>query len=136
MKRLIQNIFLTDKKDPALTLRSIPTTGPHPYLFQISASWGGDRSGGLWSLLLVRPCPPHKQNHTHYVLPKWSVKHNYLLIEITEENLFQVIVDLFLAGTDTTAGTQRWVILHLLHNPSVRKKCQDEIFKVRKGVQY
>ena len=81
---------------------------------------------------MVRPSPPHQQNHTHYVLRKWSVKHNYLLIEITEENLFQVIADLFLADTDTTAATQRWVILHLLHNPNVQKKCQDEIFKVEK----
>ena len=54
----------------------------------------------------------------------------FISIEITEEDLFQVILDLFLAGTDTTAGTLRWIILHLLHNRDAQKKCRDEIFKV------
>ena len=55
-------------------------------------------------------------------------------IYIPEENLFQVIVDLFFAGTDTTAETLRWILLHLLHNRDAQNKCREEIFKVWKTV--
>ena len=48
----------------------------------------------------------------------------------SEENLFQTIRALFVAGTDTTTGTLRWILLHLLHNPEVQKKCQQEITQV------
>ena len=39
-------------------------------------------------------------------------------------------MDLFLAGTDTTAGTLRWLLLYLIRNPDVQQKCQNEIHKV------
>ena len=54
----------------------------------------------------------------------------FISIEITVENLFQVIMDLFVGGTDTTAGTLLWIILHLLHNRDAQNKCREEIFKV------
>ena len=49
---------------------------------------------------------------------------------ISEDDLFQCIVDLFLAGTDTTTGSLRWLLLRLIHNPEVQKKCQQEIMEV------
>ncbi|KAK3608637.1 hypothetical protein CHS0354_042638 [Potamilus streckersoni] len=46
---------------------------------------------------------------------------------VNEENMFRVIVDLFNAGTDTTATTLVWSILYLMNNPDVQDKCQKEI---------
>ena len=47
-----------------------------------------------------------------------------------EENLFHTILDLFTAGTDTTTSTLGWILLRLINNPDVQKKCQKEIQKV------
>ena len=58
---------------------------------------------------------------------------NFGNLVISEENLFQTILDLFLAGTDTTTGTLRWILLRLIHNPRVQTKCREEILKVRKS---
>ncbi|XP_060551807.1 cytochrome P450 2B1-like [Ruditapes philippinarum] len=49
---------------------------------------------------------------------------------INEANLFRLIVDLFNAGTDTTANTMSWAIIQLIKNPEVQKKCRKEILEV------
>lgn len=49
---------------------------------------------------------------------------------ITEENLFRVIIELFNAGTDTTATTVVWAIIHLIKNPEIQDKCRKEIVEV------
>ncbi|XP_046558215.1 cytochrome P450 2U1-like [Haliotis rubra] len=43
------------------------------------------------------------------------------------ENLVSVIVDLFGAGTVTTATIILWTLVYLLHNPDVQEKCFQEI---------
>ncbi|XP_013390814.1 cytochrome P450 2J6-like [Lingula anatina] len=48
----------------------------------------------------------------------------------TEWNVFRIIVDLYLAGTDTTANTLRWSLVHLMKRPDVQKKVQQEIDQV------
>ena len=44
--------------------------------------------------------------------------------------MFQVIVDLLLAGTETTSTTLHWGLLYLIRNPDVQRKCRQEILQV------
>ncbi|XP_013390967.1 cytochrome P450 2J6 [Lingula anatina] len=48
----------------------------------------------------------------------------------TEWNVFRIIVDLYLAGTDTTANTLRWSLVHMVNHPDVQKRVQQEIDQV------
>ncbi|XP_013420992.1 cytochrome P450 2C15-like [Lingula anatina] len=48
----------------------------------------------------------------------------------TEWNVFRIIVDLYLAGTDTTANTLRWSLIHMVNHPDVQKRVQQEIDQV------
>lgn len=38
----------------------------------------------------------------------------------SEENLIQVVIDLFLGGTDTTATTLHWAIIYLVHHRAIQ----------------
>ncbi|XP_045211516.2 cytochrome P450 2D26-like [Mercenaria mercenaria] len=49
---------------------------------------------------------------------------------ITKGNMFRVIIDLFLAGSETTSNTLDWAFLLMIEFPEVQKKCQQEIEKV------
>ncbi|XP_053393599.1 cytochrome P450 2U1-like [Mercenaria mercenaria] len=46
---------------------------------------------------------------------------------VTKGNMFRVIFDLFLAGSETTSTTLDWVFLYMIEFPEVQKKCQEEI---------
>ncbi|XP_013390373.1 cytochrome P450 2G1-like [Lingula anatina] len=48
----------------------------------------------------------------------------------SEKNIFRVVVDLYFAGTETTASTLKFGLLQLLHHPDIQKKCQEEIDRV------
>ncbi|XP_077147709.1 cytochrome P450 2K1-like isoform X2 [Ranitomeya variabilis] len=48
----------------------------------------------------------------------------------TNENLTQLVVDLFDAGMDTTSTTLRWGLLLMMKYPEIQKKVQSEIDKV------
>ncbi|XP_051021581.1 cytochrome P450 2U1 [Acomys russatus] len=48
----------------------------------------------------------------------------------TEDYLFYIIGDLFIAGTDTTTNSLLWCLLYMSLNPSVQKKVHEEIEKV------
>lgn len=45
----------------------------------------------------------------------------------TEAQLVEIGVELFAAGTETTANTIRWAILYLAHNPDIQQKMYEEI---------
>lgn len=45
-------------------------------------------------------------------------------------HMYQVVLEMFAAGTDTTATTLAWMILYILENPDVQEKCYHEIKKV------
>ncbi|RXN08241.1 cytochrome P450 2B4-like isoform X1 [Labeo rohita] len=47
-----------------------------------------------------------------------------------EENMTMSTLDLFLAGTDTTANTIRWGLIFLIQNPDVQEQCHKEIVRV------
>ncbi|KDP44179.1 hypothetical protein JCGZ_05646 [Jatropha curcas] len=51
-------------------------------------------------------------------------------IKLTREHIKAMILDFFIAGTDTTAILLEWALAELINNPKVLEKAQDEIQKV------
>ncbi|XP_063801804.1 cytochrome P450 2J4-like isoform X2 [Pseudophryne corroboree] len=47
------------------------------------------------------------------------------------ENLFTCMVDLFVAGTETTSASLEWSLLYLMLHPDIQDKCREEINKIR-----
>uniref|UniRef100_A0A8C5MW91 Cytochrome P450 2J2-like n=1 Tax=Leptobrachium leishanense TaxID=445787 RepID=A0A8C5MW91_9ANUR len=47
------------------------------------------------------------------------------------ENLFACVLDLFVAGTETTSASMEWSLLYMIAFPDVQEKCRNEIDKVR-----
>lgn len=50
--------------------------------------------------------------------------------EIDRQDIEHLFLDLFLAGTDTTANTLEWAMAELLHNPSILLKAQEEMDQI------
>ncbi|KAI0241630.1 Cytochrome P450 2J2 [Lamellibrachia satsuma] len=48
----------------------------------------------------------------------------------SDENMFQVIVDLLHAGSETTSTTLYWAFLFMILNPDIQDKCRQEILQV------
>ncbi|KAE9598870.1 hypothetical protein Lal_00022642 [Lupinus albus] len=51
-------------------------------------------------------------------------------IKLTRENIKAFILDLFMAGTDTSALTTEWALSELINNPHVMEKAREEIDSV------
>ncbi|CAI9729739.1 cytochrome P450 2B4-like [Octopus vulgaris] len=49
---------------------------------------------------------------------------------LSEENVFQAIMDLFTAGTDTTSTVLNWVFIYMAKYPDIQDKCRAEIEKI------
>ncbi|KAK6189765.1 hypothetical protein SNE40_001761 [Patella caerulea] len=49
---------------------------------------------------------------------------------LNEDQLVSAILDLFIAGTETTSTTILWTILYFLHHPNIQSKCYKEIQNV------
>ncbi|WRX31398.1 Cytochrome P450 - like 10 [Theobroma cacao] len=54
-------------------------------------------------------------------------------IALTNQHIKGVLMDMFLAGTDTGASTIVWTMAELMKNPSAMKRAQDEVREVVKG---
>ncbi|XP_052072053.1 cytochrome P450 3A19-like isoform X1 [Mytilus californianus] len=52
---------------------------------------------------------------------------------LSETNLFQAIIDMYIAAYDTYTATMMIIVYYLLKYPDVQKKCREEIHKVCKG---
>ena len=50
--------------------------------------------------------------------------------------MFRSIVDLFIAGTDTTARSIHWILLYLLRFQDAQEKCHAEINQVSMLIAY
>ena len=48
----------------------------------------------------------------------------------SEGDIFRSILDLFLAGSETTAGTLHWCFMFMVKYPHVQEKCYHEIAEV------
>lgn len=44
--------------------------------------------------------------------------------------MFQIILDLFIAGTETTSVSLDWAMLYMIEYPEIQKKCQEELERV------
>lgn len=47
--------------------------------------------------------------------------------DIDENNFFQIILELFVAGTDTTSTTLQWALLYMLTYPDIQTKVHQEL---------
>ncbi|XP_054816462.1 cytochrome P450 71A9-like [Prosopis cineraria] len=56
-------------------------------------------------------------------------------ISITDDQIKGVLLDIFLAGTDTSSATLVWTMAELIKNPNSMKKAQEEVRKFAKGKQ-
>nr|XP_010930035.1 tryptamine 5-hydroxylase [Elaeis guineensis] len=50
-----------------------------------------------------------------------------LEVPITDDNLKALVLDMFVAGTDTTSATLEWVMTELARHPQVMEKAQEEV---------
>ncbi|KAK8692995.1 hypothetical protein V6N13_070595 [Hibiscus sabdariffa] len=48
-------------------------------------------------------------------------------MDLTQDNTKANLLDMFLAGIDTTASTEEWLISELLKHPEAMKKLQQEL---------
>lgn len=57
---------------------------------------------------------------------------DYLYVHTeTVHHLFRVILDLFSAGTETTATSLDWALLYMIAKPEIQQKCFNQIVKVQ-----
>ncbi|KAM1025806.1 hypothetical protein ACFX13_039559 [Malus domestica] len=54
-------------------------------------------------------------------------------IALTKDQIKGVLIDMFIAGTDTSAATLVWTMVELIRNPRILRKAQDEVREVLKG---
>jgi len=55
---------------------------------------------------------------------------NYKQSTMDEQHLVSVLIDLFAAGTETTANTLRWIILYVIGKPEIQDAMYEEIQSV------
>ena len=46
------------------------------------------------------------------------------------KDLVNIVMDLFMAGTETTSSSLRWLILYMIRYPDVQHKCQEEVDRI------
>lgn len=51
-------------------------------------------------------------------------------ISYSDFQLFRVVFEFFIAGTETTSTTLRWAIIYLINNPDIQDKLRKEIESV------
>ncbi|XP_074288164.1 cytochrome P450 71A9-like [Silene latifolia] len=56
-------------------------------------------------------------------------------IALTNNQVKGILVDMFVAGSDTSAVTLVWIMAELIKNPPIMKKVQDEVRRVVNGKQ-
>ncbi|KAL0341615.1 UNVERIFIED_CONTAM: cytochrome [Sesamum calycinum] len=54
-------------------------------------------------------------------------------INLSDEQLKGVLIDIFVAGTDTSTATIIWTMAELMRNPHVKQKAQQELRQAAKG---
>lgn len=53
-----------------------------------------------------------------------------LEVPISDDNLKALVLDMFVAGTDTTSSTLEWTMTQLVRHPKIMKQAQDEVRKI------
>lgn len=70
------------------------------------------------------------QDFIDYYLDQISKAKDDPMSTYNEENMVQVMVDLFLAGSETTTTTLRWALLYMVKYPEIQEKVQKELDSV------
>ena len=55
---------------------------------------------------------------------------HFMRSSLSERSVFQIIFDLYAAGSETSSTALQWIILYLIKYPVVQTKCIFEIKKV------
>ena len=88
------------------------------FVFMMHVAIGGFRTMKAYRTVGVAICELQNDEYT------------YSIACVVDENMFQVVVDLFIAGSETTSTTLRWGLLYMILNPAVQTKCRQEILQV------
>ena len=59
-----------------------------------------------------------------------------IMIVLSDEMIFQSIMDLFFAGTESTSTTLMWMFLFLVKNPHIQSRCRQEILQVSAALRH
>ncbi|XP_072494081.1 cytochrome P450 2J2-like [Notamacropus eugenii] len=104
-------------------LRQLP--GPHHKVFQHQETVKN---------LICQEIQSHKQrapkdaeDFINCYLAQITKRKDDPMSTFNEENLIQVIIDLFVGGTETTATTLCWALLYMIHHRDVQEKIQKEL---------
>ena len=58
------------------------------------------------------------------------------MLDAIDANMFEIIDDLFLAGTETTSTTLRWGLIYLILHPEIQAKCRLEMSQVSTNTKH
>nr|AJD25151.1 cytochrome P450 CYP71AH15 [Salvia miltiorrhiza] len=53
--------------------------------------------------------------------------------ELTDDQIKAILLDVFVAGTDTSAATVVWTMAELIRNPTILQKAQQQVREIAKG---
>ncbi|XP_035658624.1 cytochrome P450 2U1-like [Branchiostoma floridae] len=140
--RLIELLNATIEEKPSVTDR---LGAIHP-VFRYLGTFGKDsRQGRLLKMFqaLQEFCREQMEKHRltfdpndirdfidAFLLEKQRAPEEKAREHFTDKELQEVLIDLFLAGTETTATTTRWALLYMMLNPDIQEKVHQEIDSV------
>lgn len=77
--------------------------------------------------------PIDKEDLLHLLLRLKDKESHSFQIPITRDNVKAIVLDIFSAGTETSATTLEWAMSELMKNPTVMKKVQAEAREILRG---
>uniref|UniRef100_G1TPY1 Cytochrome P450 n=1 Tax=Oryctolagus cuniculus TaxID=9986 RepID=G1TPY1_RABIT len=105
------------------TLRHLP--GPHQEIFRHYKAVRGFIHQEIIRHKLMGPEAP--KDFISCYLARITEAEDDPVSTFSEENLIQVVIDLFLGGTDTTATTLRWALIYMVQHEAVQERVQQEL---------
>ncbi|XP_062961841.1 cytochrome P450 2J2-like [Cynocephalus volans] len=112
-------------------LRHLP--GPHQEIFRYQKAVRGFICQEIIRHKLRAPEAP--KNFISCYLAQITKAVDDPVSTFNEENLIQVVIDLFLGGIDTTATTLRWALIYMVQYGAVQEKVQQELDAVLGAAQ-
>uniref|UniRef100_I3NDM7 Cytochrome P450 n=1 Tax=Ictidomys tridecemlineatus TaxID=43179 RepID=I3NDM7_ICTTR len=104
-------------------LRHLP--GPHQEIFRYQEALQGFIRHEIIRYKLRTPEAP--KNFISCYLTQITKAMDDPVSTFNEENLIQVVIDLFLGGIDTTATTLHWALIYMVQHRAVQEKVQQEL---------
>ncbi|XP_020031424.2 cytochrome P450 2J2-like [Castor canadensis] len=104
-------------------LRHLP--GPHQQIFRYQEAVRGFIRYEIIRHKLKKPEAP--KDFISCYLARITKAMDDPVSTFNEENLIQVVIDLFLGGTDTTATTLRWALIYMVHHGAIQERVQQEL---------